>query len=144
MRKFYQNKLWRNKLIKIREDKGAIIHFIKLSHAQMNEELGMKMVEEANDAYAANTQEEMIDEIVDVLEVIDCILAFHGISKDHIMALKEKKKAEFGTYTDNRLVDYVEYPAGSLEEKHCLDNPDHFPELDDEDLHQNVINSCCK
>lgn len=145
MRKFYQNKLWRNKLIEMREKKGAIVHFIELSHAEMSEELGMKMLEEANDAYSAETQEEMIDEIVDVLEVIDCILDFHGIPKDQVMALKTKKFNEFGSYTDRRLVDFVEYPAGSQEEKHCLENPDRFPEIeDDEESHKHSINNCCK
>lgn len=145
MRRFYQNKLWRDKLIEMREKKGAVVHFIELSHEEMSEELGMKMLEEANDAYSADSQEEMIDEIVDVLEAIDCILDFHRIPKDQVMALKAKKLAEFGTYTDKRLVDFVEYPAGSEEEKHCLDNPDRFPEIeDDEESHVHSVNNCCK
>lgn len=145
MRKFYQNKLWRDKLIKIREEKGAIIHSIPLSHVEFNEELGMKLLEEANEVYAAETPEEMMDEIADVLEVLDCILQFHGISKEETVALQEKKRLEGGSYTDQRLIDYVEYPAGSKEEQHCLANPDRYPELieeDDDDLYG--INQCCK
>ena len=142
MRKFYQNKLWRDKLIAIREAAGAVVHVIPLSHAEYSEEIGMKLVEEANEVYAAGTHQEMVDEIVDVLEAIDCILAFHGISQDEIRKHKEAKLLEFGSYTDQRLVDYVEYPKGSAEEKHCLDNPDRYPELDEEDNIQ--VNSCCK
>lgn len=142
MKKFYQNKLWRDKLIKMREENGAILHLIPLSHAEFNEELGMKLLEEANEVYAADTHEEMVDEIVDVLETIDCILNFHGISKEEIMKLKADKLAKFGSYTDQRLVDYVEYPIGSAEEKHCLENPDSYPELCDES--EESINTCCK
>jgi len=50
----------------------------------------MKLLEEANEVYAAETHAEMVDEIVDVLEAIDSILAFHGISKDEILKLKKK------------------------------------------------------
>jgi len=144
MKKFYQNMLWRSKLIEMREKNGAIIHTINLSPAEFNEELGLKLLEEANEVYAADSKEEMIDEIIDVLEAIDCILDFHGISKDQILKLKEKKKAEFGSYTDHRLIDYVEYPRGSEEEKHCLQNPDRYPEIDDEDDQNHTINNCCQ
>lgn len=140
MRKFYQNKLWRDKLIKMKEAKGGIVHVIPLSHAEYSEEIGMKLLEEANEVYSAETHEEMVDEIVDVLEAIDCILAFHGISPEEIMTLKAKKKAEFGSYTEHKLVDYVEYPVGSEEEAHCLDNPESYPELTED----GDINNCCK
>lgn len=143
MRKFYQNKLWRDKLIALRQSQGAIVHFVPLSHAEFKEELGMKLVEEANEVYAAQTHQEMVDEIVDVLEAIDCILDFHGIQKEEILRHKEAKLVEFGSYKDQRLVDYVEYPAGSEQEQHCLAHPDRYPELC-EDLDENDINNCCK
>ena len=142
MKKFYQNKLWRDKLISMREAKGAIVHSVELAHHEYGEELGMKLVEEANEAYAADTHKEMVDEIADILEAIDCMLIFHGISKDEVMKHKEAKLLQFGSYMDPRVVDYVEYPAGSEEEKHCLANPDSYPELCDED--DNSINNCCK
>jgi predicted house-cleaning noncanonical NTP pyrophosphatase (MazG superfamily) len=141
MRKFYQNKLWRDKLIALREAQGAIVHVIPLSDAEFREELGIKLLEEANEVYAADTHEELIGEIADVLEVIDCILKFHGISKEEIMKLKESKAAQFGSYIDQRLVDFAEYPIGSKEEKHCLEHPDKYPELSD---HEDSINTCCK
>lgn len=144
MKKFYHNKIWRAKLIAMRQAKGAIIHTIPLAHHQYGEELGMKLLEEANEVYAAQTHKEMVDEIVDVLEAIDCIIDFHGISKEEIAKHKEAKLAEFGSYTDRRLIDYVEYPAGSDEEKHCLKHPDRYPELSEEDVKDDSVNTCCK
>jgi predicted house-cleaning noncanonical NTP pyrophosphatase (MazG superfamily) len=142
MRKFYQNKLWREKLIAIREAKGAIVHTVPLSHAEFNEELNIKLLEEANELYEADTHEKMIHEIVGVLEVLDCIINFHGISKEEIIKFKETSVEQLGTYTDKSFVDFVEYPKGSKEEQHCLDNSDKYPELCDEN-HES-INSCCK
>lgn len=146
MRKFYQNKLWRDKLIAQREAKGAIVHTIPLAHAEYKEEIAMKFLEEANEFYSADTHEKMVDEIVDALEAIDCIIDFHGIERQEIQALKAKKLAEQGSYKNHILIDYVEYPAGSAEEKHCLENQDRYPELTDEDEEEQAdsINSCCK
>lgn len=142
MKKFYQNKLWREKLVALQESKGAVVHTIPLAHHEFGEELGMKMLEEANEAYAAQDHKEMIDELADLLEAIDCIIEFHGLNKEDVLRKKEAKLLEFGSYTDRRLVDYVEYPVGSAEEKHCLENPDRYPELSDEECGD--INNCCK
>jgi len=143
MRKFYQNKLWRDKLIKMREDKGATVHTIPLAHAEYGEELSMKLIEEANGVYEAETHQDRVNEIVDVLESIDCILAFYGIEKEEIMRFKNARLLEFGSYTNKILVDYVEYPVGSEEEKHCLDNPESYPELCDDDEDGETVNNCC-
>jgi len=143
MKKFYHNKIWRSKLVELRQAQGAIVHTIPLAHHEYGEELGMKLLEEANEVYAAQTHREMVDEIGDVLEAIDCILDFHGISKEEIVRVKEAKLAEFGSYTDHRLIDYVEYPAGSPEEQHCLAHPERYPELSEEETN-NDINACCK
>lgn len=139
MRKFYQNKLWREKLIKLKEEKGAIVHIIPLAHSEFGEELGMKLIEEANEFYGAETHKEMVDQIVDLLEAVDALMIFHGISQEEVMKLKVKKLEEFGSYTEHKLVDYVEYPVGSEDEKYCLKHPDRYPELTDEA----EINSCC-
>jgi predicted house-cleaning noncanonical NTP pyrophosphatase (MazG superfamily) len=144
MKKFYQNKLWREKLVALPEAKGAVVHVIPLAHHEFGEELGMKLLEEANEAYAAENHFEMIDELADVLEAIDCIIEFHGLSKEDVLQRKQAKLLEFGSYTDRRLVDYVEYPVGSEEEKHCLEHPDRYPELSDEDEECGEINNCCK
>lgn len=147
MHKFYQNKLWRDKLIKIREAKGAIVHTIPLTEGEYSEEVKIKLLEEANELYGAETHHEIVDQILDVLEAIDCILALHNIPKNEILAMQEKKREEFGSYTQHILIDYVEYPAGSEEEKHCLENPDRYPEIDDEKdvfLKSLSVNSCCK
>ena len=134
MRKFYQNKLWRDKLIKMREEQGAIVHIIPLAHAEYKEEINLKLVEEANAVYEADTHEKMVDEIADMLEAIDCIIDFHGITKEEIAKHKQAKLLQYGSYANHVLVDYVEYLAGSKEEQHCLDNPDRYPELFPEDF----------
>lgn len=137
MRKFYQQKLWRDKLIAIRENKGAIVHTIELTQPEFRDELAMKLIEEANELYQAENHQELIKQLADVLEAVDAIIAFHNIDKNELFDLKEKMKKELGSYTTPLFVDYVQYPAGSQEELDCLNNPDRYPEItEDED--------CCK
>ena len=129
MRKFYQNKLWRDKLIQMREKMGAIVHVVPLAHAEYKEEINFKLIEEANEVAEADTHKKMVDEIADIFEAIDCILDFHGITMEEIMKHKEAKFLEFGSYRNHVLVDYVEYPSASKEAQDCLNNPDRYPEL---------------
>ena len=146
MRKFYQNKLWRDKLIAIREKAGAIIHVIPLAHAEYKEEINLKLIEEANEVAEADTHKKMVDEIADIFEAIDCILDFHGITMEEILKHKEAKFLEFGSYKNHVLVDYVEYPVGSKEAQHCLENADRYPELfaaDFEELDEDDSDGCC-
>jgi len=148
MRKFYQNKLWRSKLIAMREKEGAIVHTVPLAHAEYKEELNLKLVEEANEVYEAETHAEMVSEIADIYETIECILDFHGITKEEVMKRKEAKLLERGSYTDHKLVDYVEYPDGSKEAMKCLANPERYPELFAEDFEdgdecETESDSCC-
>lgn len=148
MRKFYQNKLWRSKLVEIREKEGAIVHLVPLAHAEYKEEINLKLIEESNEVYEADTHAKIVNEIADIFEVIDCILDLHGITKAEVMKHKEAKLLEFGAYTDHQLVDYVEYPDGSKEAKKCLANPERYPELfpddfEDDDECQTEADSCC-
>ena len=146
MRKFYQNKLWRSKLADQREQEGAIVHFVPLTDAEYSDELGLKLIEEADEVYSTDSPEVMKEEIVDILEAIDCLLALHNISHEEIAALKEKKLIEFGSYSQRQLVEYVEYPDGSREALDCLENQEKYPELF-EDEESNLVtqnnDECC-
>jgi len=147
MRKFYQNKLWRDKLIQMREQAGAVVHVIPLAHAEYKEEINLKLVEEANEVAIADTHKEMVDEIADIFEAIDCILDFHGITMEEIMKHKEAKFLEFGSYRNHILVDYVEYPADSKEAQECLEKSDRYPELFEEDFEDDDDDNnggCCQ
>ena len=134
MRKFYQNKLWRSQLAAQREKNGAIVHFVELNDEEYSEELVVKIVEEADEILSSDSQEVLKEEVADILEAIDCLLALHKISIDEIIAIKESKNIQFGSYTDRRIVEYVEYADGSQEAQDCLDNEELYPELfEDED-----------
>jgi len=144
MRKFYQNKLWRDKLITMREKSGAIIHTIPLAHAEYKEEIHLKLIEEANEFANADTHVEMVDELSDILETIDCILDFHGMTMEEVLKHKEAKLLQFGSYKNQVLVDYAEYPKNSDEAQACLENADRYPELFEDEDPALSSGGCCK
>ena len=136
MRKFYQNKLWRSQLAAQREKDGAIVHFIELNDAEYSEELVVKIVEEADEILSSDSEEVLKEEVADIHEAIDCLLAVKNISMDEILAIKESKNIQFGSYTDRRIVEYVEYADGSSQAQDCLDNEEKYPELFEDDFQE--------
>ena len=144
MRKFYQNKLWRSKLAAQREKDGAIVHFVALNDAEYSEELGLKIIEEAEEILSTESHAIIKEEIADILEAIDCLLALHGVPMEEILAIKESKNIQFGSYSDRKIVEYVEYADGSREALDCLENSDRYPELfEDEDASLAPKDECC-
>ncbi len=147
MRMFYQNKLWRDKLIAQRQALGAVVHQIELSDEEYSNALAMKLVEESEEIFETDSLDEIKDEVADILEAIDCLLAHHKISFDEILKIKADKQKKLGSYTNKILIEYAQYPAGSAEEQHCLDNIDRYPEIidgDEEEFEDHEEDSCCK
>ena len=120
-RKFVQNKLWRDNGAKqLEEQDGAIINRIILDDEKYNKQLGLKLIEEANEVAAAQTKKELISEIGDVYEVIDCLMKLHDISKDEVIAAQDKKRADRGSFLNREFVLSSEYLPGSFGEWYSL------------------------
>ena len=77
MRKFIHNKLWRDKGVERMEKTGSIVHVTILDDEQYDKQLGLKLLEEAQEVCGAKSKEDLISEVGDVLEVLDCIIAFY-------------------------------------------------------------------
>lgn len=129
MKKFKQNKLWRDKTIENLEKQGSKIHWHILELEQFQQELKKKLLEEANEIVAAKNNDELISEIADVLEVIDEIAKSHGFTEKQILLAKESKRNERGRFTTRQYVTFAEHPIGSDSERYCLASPDKYPEI---------------
>lgn len=129
MRKFAQNKLWRDKAPCLMEDTGSKIYLKKLSDEEYNECLKDKLQEESTEVKNAATKKEMLEEIADVLEVIDAICKLHNIDKNELEKCKQKKYLERGGFYDRKFVTYAEHSPNSFGEKYCLAQPEKYPEV---------------
>ncbi len=132
MRKFLQNKLWRNKTADMMEQNhGSIIHRRKLNDSEFESELKTKLLEEANEVAAASSKDEIAEEVADVFEVLEEMCRLHNISITKVRELQNAKNEERGSYSGRQYVTIAEHPEGSFGEEYCLTDPIKYPEVKD-------------
>ena len=129
MRKFVQNKLWRDKAHAMLKDFRSIIHVNKLSDDEFMKQLRVKLLEEALEVQAASTQEELMAEVGDVFEVLDAIMKFHNLSEQLIKEMQAAKRELRGGFDDRIFVTHVEHVDGTFGANYCLQNPEKYPEI---------------
>lgn len=99
MRKFAANKLIRDKLPEmIKTDNGTHLDCVILSHDDTIHALKKKLIEEANEVLAAESDEELLCEIADVLEVLDGLYYHLRIDIKHILERKAAKREAKGGF----------------------------------------------
>ena len=131
MRKFKQNKLWRDNAVDMMEQNhGSKIHWKRLNDAEFDEQIRIKLLEEAQEAATTKNRTELVNELADLYEVIDSITNLHEISKEEIVTVQTKKRQERGGFSERKFVDVAEHPIGSFGEKYCLADPKKYPEID--------------
>jgi predicted house-cleaning noncanonical NTP pyrophosphatase (MazG superfamily) len=130
MRKFRQNKLWRDKAVDIMEQEhGSCIHWRRLDDQEFDEQIRIKLLEEAQEVVAAENRQELLGELADVQEVLSALAGLHGITQQEIDAIQIKKQHDRGGFGGRRFVDIAEHPVGGFGEKYCLADPVKYPEV---------------
>ena len=130
MRKFVQNKLWRDKAGEILEQQhGSVIHYRMLSDGEFEAQLRCKLLEEADEVRLASSKEDMIAELADVFEVIDSLCRLNGISRDEVLLVQASKREKRGGFEGRKYVTVAEHPENSFGERYCLADPTKYPEV---------------
>lgn len=129
-RTFFQNKLWRDKLVDIMQEKhNSRINWRYLSDEEFNQELRLKLAEETQEVIVAQSRDELVAELADVFEVIDSLTKLHNISQEEIVTAQTKKRDERGGFEGRKFVETAEHLPGSFGEKYCLADPTKYPEI---------------
>lgn len=93
------NKLVRDRILEILDQKGVGHVSRVLDAAEFKEELLKKLLEESSEVVeAASNQKELIKEIGDVLEVIDAIVSEFGLSDAEIQKVKLERHEKRGGF----------------------------------------------
>ena len=130
MRKFKQNKLWRDYQIDlVKKSCGSIIHYRVLDDQEFNLKIKEKLLEEAHEVCDAKNRSELLEELADLYQVIDSIAQLHGISKEEILAAQVKKLEHRGGFMKRIFVDSAEHPTGTKGEAYCDACPEKYPEI---------------
>lgn len=67
---------------------------------QYRTKLKHKLEEEAHEVTASHTKEEIIEEMADVLEVLDCIAKAYDIDMNEVKEIKNNKKMLKGSFKE--------------------------------------------
>jgi predicted house-cleaning noncanonical NTP pyrophosphatase (MazG superfamily) len=133
MKSFVHNKLWRDKLAEMVSEEGSVVYIDNIDEDQYEEALRAKIVEESIEMLESVDQDDVMEEMADSLEVMDALCKVYGITMDDIKKIKDEKFEDLGGYSKSQLITHVEHPAGSAAEKYCLENPEQYPEMEDEE-----------
>lgn len=95
------NKLVRDKIPEIIRDSGNNCEISILDDAEYIQALRNKLIEEANEAAIANS-EDLAQELADVMEVIDALMAATGIKLEAVREIQKEKRSRRGGF-DNRV-----------------------------------------
>ena len=121
MRKFAQNKIWRDKANDILEKQhGSIIYWRRLDNLEFDEQLRIKLLEESEEVRLAKSKDELIAELADVFEVIGSLCKLHNISKEEIIGAQKIKIEKRGGFEARKFVTIAEHPEGSFGENIVL------------------------
>ena len=129
MRVFKQEKLWRDKMIAKAESQGSVLHWRRLNDADYDKQLRLKLLEEADEVRVAQSRDELMGELADIYEVFSSLCILRNFSKEEIIAIQEKKRAERGGFDERKFVDTAEHPDGSYLAEYCLAEPEKYPEI---------------
>lgn len=127
LRKFRQDKLWRDKAVD--RFPGSTIHWERLDDQRFAQQLKVKLREEADEVCLAKTQESLKEELADVLEVVNAFCDLHGLTWEEIVELQRKKQEERGGFHGRKYVTIAEHPTGSFGEQYCIRDPEKYPEV---------------
>ena len=122
MRKYPFNKLIRSKIPNRMETEGVSVNRNSLSESEYLTELKKKILEEAQEVSEANSKEELITELADVMEVIQAIADANSISLTDIEEAQLKKREINGYFLPENYINYIEVAEDNHKVIEYLDN----------------------
>ena len=129
VRRFRVEKLIRDQLPQIMRDQGLTVFDRRMEVSEFVIRLKEKLVEEAREAAASGTREDLIEELADLAEVIAALTTAAGISVDEIEDKRLTKRAERGGFDERVFNAAVEAPDGASAIDYYLARPDQYPEV---------------
>lgn len=94
------NKLVRDLIPQVIEATGKEFRTRVLDEEEYKKELIIKLKEESEEYFAAESSKESLEELADMLEVIRALAVVHGATWEELEALREKKAEARGGFQE--------------------------------------------
>jgi predicted house-cleaning noncanonical NTP pyrophosphatase (MazG superfamily) len=102
------HKLVRDRIPEIIQQSGKKCTTKILTDEEFRKELQKKMTEELNEYVQAESSEQAIEELADLLELIHALAKCHGSTIEEVEAVRKKKAAERGGFEEKIFLIEVE------------------------------------
>ncbi|MCK5332571.1 nucleoside triphosphate pyrophosphohydrolase [Candidatus Parcubacteria bacterium] len=108
MAKKIYNKLIRDKIPEIIERNGGVSKVSVLNEDEFGAALKNKLVEETQEVLEANSKEDVLNELSDVLELVETIARDNNFTMSEVENKKQNKKEERGGFEKRLFLEYIE------------------------------------
>jgi predicted house-cleaning noncanonical NTP pyrophosphatase (MazG superfamily) len=102
------NKLVRDRIPEIIEKEGKTYNSVILNDSQFKSELQKKLKEEVEEFLNAQSDQEAVEELADVLEIIHALAEAHNLSTDELEQVRKYKAKERGGFQEKIFLIEVE------------------------------------
>jgi predicted house-cleaning noncanonical NTP pyrophosphatase (MazG superfamily) len=128
MRTFRFDKLVRDKIVEQQQQGGGNPDYKVLEGAEYLEAMKTKILEEAGEM-SIDDASELLKELADLQEVIDCMLEAIGSSKEQLAEAQAQKNAKAGSFKKRLFIRTVAVPDDNEWIDYYLKNPERYPEI---------------
>jgi predicted house-cleaning noncanonical NTP pyrophosphatase (MazG superfamily) len=132
MPRFRVEKLIRDRLPRIMREQGLVVFDRRMDDAEFEAALRAKLVEEAAEAHAAVSTDELIDELADIAEVLRALMALRGITPEAVESARLTKREARGGFDDRVWNAAVSVETGAPALDYYLARPEQYPLIAEE------------
>jgi len=109
MKKIVYNKLIRDKILEIIEKSNKTASYKVINDSEEVQKLLLqKLREEMDEVLGATSQEELLEELADVLEVVYRIVQVNGLEREQLEKIRCAKREKRGGFEKNIFLESVE------------------------------------
>ncbi len=101
------HKLVRDNIPKILLEDNLDFKIKTLTEEEFEKALRVKLIEETQELLLTTNQEELIEELADIYDVLDCILITHKLDLFDIHKVRIKKNMEKGGFENKVFLEYT-------------------------------------
>jgi len=129
MKRFKIDKLVRDKIVELNAKDGVASDYRVLKESEYLVALRDKLLEEATE-FDVNDESEQVEELADLQEILDCIAAEIGATKEEVTKMQTKKRAKVGSFKKKLYIDTIDAPEGSKWIAYYKKRADRHPEIE--------------
>ena len=129
MAKFICNKLVRDKTVERMAADGVASSYTILEESAHSQALGKKLIEEAHEVEAAESDQERVQEIADVMQVIVDLCRMHKITYDQIEAVRKAAYEKRGGFEKGVYAEVIEMDEDNKWTTYCRKYPHKYLEI---------------